>query len=133
LERGRAWLDALLHGLDQNRTLLSTLVAEYLPQVKMVRREATYLTWLDCRSLGLNSPSDRNGPGVVSDPSGPAQMFLTEARVALSSGHVFGAGGDGSVRLNYATSATILRNALPRMGAAAIRPTQTPKPLANCA
>jgi cystathionine beta-lyase len=117
-ERGRAWLDALLHGLDQNRTLLSTLVAEYLPQVKMVRPEATYLTWLDCRSLGLHSPSELNGPGVVSDLSGPAQMFLCQARVAVSSGHVFGAGGDGFVRINYATSATILHDALQRMGAA---------------
>ena len=118
-EHGRAWLDALLNGLDQNRTLLTTLVAQHLPQVEMVRPEATFLAWLDCRSFGLHSESPQQGPGVVSDMSGPAQMFLTHARVALSSGHVFGTGGEGFVRINFATSSTILRQAVQRMGTAA--------------
>jgi cystathionine beta-lyase len=46
-------------------------------------------------------------------------MFLTHGRVALSSGHAFGTGGHGFVRINYATSATILRQALQRMRTAA--------------
>ena len=47
-------------------------------------------------------------------------MFLDKARVALSSGHVFGAGGAGFVRLNFATSSAILRDAVQCMGAAAV-------------
>lgn len=46
-------------------------------------------------------------------------MFLDHARVALSSGHVFGHGGAGFVRLNFATSPAILRQAIQRMGNAA--------------
>jgi cystathionine beta-lyase len=45
-------------------------------------------------------------------------MFLDRARVALSSGHVFGTGGAGFVRLNFGTSEAILREALRRMGTA---------------
>ena len=45
-------------------------------------------------------------------------MFLEKARVALSSGHVFGSGGEGFVRLNFATSQAILTEAVGRMGAA---------------
>jgi len=50
---------------------------------------------------------------------GPARMFLDRARVALSSGHVFGHGGAGFVRLNFATSPAILREAIQRMANAA--------------
>jgi cystathionine beta-lyase len=45
-------------------------------------------------------------------------MFLDRARVALSSGHVYGTGGAGHVRLNFGTSPEILREAIARMGRA---------------
>lgn len=55
------------------------------------------------------------GLAVVSDLSGPARWFLDHARVALSSGHVFGIGGAGHVRINFATSRAILIEAVSRM------------------
>ncbi|WP_067436525.1 MalY/PatB family protein [Nocardioides jensenii] len=117
-EEGGAWLDALLAGLDANRTLLADLVAEALPETELKLPEATYLAWLDCRSLGLHEDGADQSIGVVSDLSGPAQFFLEKARVALSSGHVFGSGGNGFVRINYATSQANLREAVRRMAAA---------------
>ncbi|WP_327715007.1 pyridoxal phosphate-dependent aminotransferase [Streptomyces sp. NBC_00490] len=115
---GGDWLDELLLGLDANRRLLGELIAEHLPEVGCTRPEGTYLAWLDCRRLGLHDDHGTDGPGVVSDVAGPARMFLDKARVALSSGHVFGSGGEGHVRLNFATSPAILREALARMGQA---------------
>ncbi|MFI1994762.1 MalY/PatB family protein [Actinoplanes sp. NPDC020271] len=115
LAGGGAWLDDLIAGLDRNRDLLTALVAEHLPGLPLIRPEATYLAWLDCRPLGIPVA---DGPGVVSELDGPARMFLERARVALSSGHVFGTGGAGFVRLNFATSSTILREAVRRMAAA---------------
>jgi cystathionine beta-lyase len=117
LRSGRGWLDDLLTGLDANRRLLGQLVAQHLPDVRYLRPEATYLAWLDCTAFGLHD--DRaDGPGVVSDLAGPARMFYDRARVALSSGHVFGTGGAGCVRLNFATSPAVLREAVERMGRA---------------
>ena len=116
---GGPWLDALLAGLDVNRTLLGELVEQHLPQTSLVRPEATYLAWLDCAALGVGTEATGDGPGAVSDLAGPAQMFLDDARVALSSGHVFGTGGAGCVRINFGTSPTIIREAAVRMGAAA--------------
>lgn len=118
-EHGRDWLDALLVGLDANRSLLADLVDGVLPGVTMMWPEATYLAWLDCRGLGLDQAVPRDPTSelaVVTDVSGPARMFLDSARVALSSGHVFGSGGAGFVRLNYGTTPTILREAIHRMG-----------------
>ena len=114
---GFDWLDLLLRGLEENRTLLGDLVAEHLPGVKYQRPQGTYLAWLDCRELGFDDEA-AEGLAVVADLSGPARWFLDHARVALSSGHVFGTGGTGHVRLNFATSQAILAEALSRMGRA---------------
>lgn len=114
---GGEWLDATLRGLDENRTLLGELVAEHLPGVKYQWPQGTYLVWLDCRKLGFDEEVT-DGLAVVADLSGPARWFLDHARVALSSGHVFGTGGAGHVRLNFATSRAILIEAVSRMGRA---------------
>lgn len=116
---GDEWLDALLRGLDANRTLLGNLVAEHLPHVKYQGTQGTYLAWLDCRRLGFTEDAD-NGLAVVADLSGPARWFLEHAHVALSSGHVFGSGGAGHVRLNFATSRAILTEAVSRLGRALV-------------
>jgi cysteine-S-conjugate beta-lyase len=106
-------------GLTASRDLLGQLLADHLPQVRSQPPEATYLAWLDCRGLGLHDPGTATGNHIVSDLAGPARMFLDHGRVALSSGHVFGHGGTGFVRLNFATSPAILRQAIQRMGHAA--------------
>ncbi|MCU7826659.1 pyridoxal phosphate-dependent aminotransferase [Kitasatospora sp. DSM 101779] len=115
---GTDWLDELLTGLAANRALLGQLVAEHLPGVRYRPPEGTYLAWLDLSHLGLHGDTPAGSPGVVGDLAGPARMFLDEARVALSSGHVFGTGGEGCVRLNFATPPAVLREALARMGEA---------------
>jgi cystathionine beta-lyase len=109
------WLDALLAGLEANRTLLEDLIAEHLPGVSYQRPQGTYLAWLDCRQLNFRSEVTE-GLAVISDLSGPARWFLDHSRVALSSGHVFGTGGDGHMRMNFATSQAILVKAVSRMG-----------------
>lgn len=117
LDHGDAWLDALLAGLAHNRDLFGRLVAEHLPGIGYRPPEGTYLAWLDCTSLGLHDRDDAGSvTGVVSDLAGPARFFLDRARVALSSGHVFGAGGAGHVRVNLATSTSVLTEAVTRMG-----------------
>jgi cystathionine beta-lyase len=101
LRDGTAWLDAVLAGLDENRRLLTGLLAERLPGVVHRPGDATYLAWLDCRALGLGDD--------------PAEVFLERGRVALSSGLPFGSGGAGHVRLNLATSPEVLTEAVRRM------------------
>lgn len=114
---GDDWLDALLRGLASNRTLLGNLLDEHLPEVGYSAPEGTYLAWLDCSHLNIDSKSSTEGL-VTSDLAGPARMFLDNARVAVSSGHVFGTGGAGHIRLNFATSQIILTEAITRMGQA---------------
>ena len=104
LRHGGEWLDELLAGLDANRRLLGELLAELLPTVGYVCPQGTYLAWIDCRPLVLAED--------------PATLFLERGRVALNSGPRFGSGGDGHVRLNFATSTDILTQAVARMASA---------------
>jgi len=98
---GSAWHDALVAHLDRMRAHLGELLAGQLPAVRWSPPEATYLAWLDCRGLGLPEP--------------PSHWFLYHAKVALEEGTRFGAGGDGFVRLNFATSTAILDQIVGRL------------------
>lgn len=99
--QGGPWLENLLAALDGNRHLLGELLERHLPSVGYALPDATFLAWLDCTSLGLGDD--------------PAATFLEHGRVALNSGPTFGGGGAGHVRLNFATNADILEEAVTRM------------------
>lgn len=98
---GEPWLRGTLDYLRGNRDFLCAWLAEHMPEVDLVPPQGTYLAWLDCRRLGLNVP--------------PAEHFLERGRVALSDGARFGPPGEGFVRLNFATSRTLLERILERM------------------
>ena len=101
---GQPWLDEVMVYLLENRSLVHEFLAREIPEIEMLQPEATYLAWLDCRALGLGSE--------------PRDFFLEHAKVALSPGRDFGAPGQGFVRLNFATSKTILNEILERMASA---------------
>jgi cystathionine beta-lyase len=98
------WLDAVLAQLDENRGLLTRLLAEHLPQIGYQPPQASFLAWLDCRALRLGAD--------------PAQVFLDMGRVAVNPGGNFGAEGRGFARLNIGTSPALLTEAVRRMAAA---------------
>lgn len=103
-EHGDDWLAGLLDRLDHNRRHFAERVADRLPGLGYHVPEATYLAWLDLRSAGLGDD--------------PAAELLRRARVALSSGPEFGAGGAGFARANLATTPELLDEIVERMTAA---------------
>ena len=103
-EHGDGWLDELLATLDANRRRLGELLSEQLPQIAYRPPEASFLAWLDCRSLGLGDD--------------PAATFLERGRVALVSGPDFGAPGRGFARLNIGCAEELIGEAVDRMASA---------------
>lgn len=100
-QHGGPWLEAALAGLDQNRHLLAGLLATHVPHARYHVPASTYLTWVDCRELGLGDD--------------PAEVFHKQGRVMFNSGPTFGTGGGGHVRINIATNPGILEEAVRRM------------------
>ncbi len=96
---GDAWLAACLEILNSNRHALADWSLEHGVGFRLP--EATYLGWLDMRSLGLDDE--------------PHDWFLRHAGVGLSVGTDFGLLGAGHTRLNFATSPGILASVLDRM------------------
>lgn len=103
---GDEWLTEAMRHLDRNRWLLGDLLADYLPAVRYTPPEATYLAWLDCRALEMAAE--------------PFEVFRAGG-VQLSPGPDFGPQGTGFVRLNFATSSTILRDIVQHMASATQR------------
>jgi cysteine-S-conjugate beta-lyase len=99
-----AWLDDLVAALDRNRVLLRDLLSEMVPGVRYTPPDATYLAWVDCSALHLDTE--------------PADVFRERGRVALGRGSEFGAPGKGFVRITFATTPTILREIVSRMNSA---------------
>lgn len=97
---GGPWLVALLDYLRGNRDLVQRFVADSLPRVSTTHVEATYLSWLDVRALGLDDPA----------------KACEEAGVGLSDGRAFG--GPGFLRLNFGCPRSLLDEALARLTSA---------------
>ncbi len=103
-EGGAQWLDELRVYLDGNIAFMAEYLARHMPKARFDPPEGTYLTWIDFRAYGL------------------AMDALMEAFVSHGAlpeaGAIFGAGGEGFVRMNIACPRSILREGLSRMASA---------------
>ncbi|MES2675884.1 MAG: PatB family C-S lyase [Pseudomonadota bacterium] len=96
---GDAWLNALLKYLETTRDFAGNFIAQYLPKIKLIKPEATYLLWLDCRELGMSDPQLRD-------------FFVKKCRVGMNPGTVFGDAGSGFMRMNIGTPKLNIERAL---------------------
>lgn len=99
------WLVELLVYLKNNRDFVGEYLTENLPDAKFTIPDATYLQWIDYGEYVTSERMDKP----------PYDFFLEKAKVALSSGKIFGDGYENYVRLNFATPQSILAEAMERM------------------
>jgi cysteine-S-conjugate beta-lyase len=104
-ENGAEWLNQLLDYLQDNINYIDTYIQEYIPSIRVCRPEASFLVWLDCRGLNLESKELQ-------------RFILKEAKLALNPGHSFGAGGEGFMRLNVGCPRSVLCHAMQSLRAA---------------
>ena len=94
------WLDSVIVYLQGNRDFVFDQFGSRLPEIGLYKPQSTYLAWLDCQALPINRD--------------PFEHFLDVGKVAFNSGPDFGSGGEGFVRLNFATSRSILTEIVDR-------------------
>lgn len=101
-ENGGEWLDELRKYIDKNRETVAEFVKSELPQIKLVKSEATYLLWLDCSEVCENSKK-------------LAAFIRKETGLYLSNGVQYGTGGEKFLRLNIACPRARLADGLERL------------------
>lgn len=97
---GGPWLDELKAYLEGNYQAMRALMGREAPELTVVEPGSTYLVWVDCRALGLET--NRALRRFTED----------EAGLWLDTGGMFGEEGVGFVRFNIATTRAYLLKAV---------------------
>lgn len=101
-ESGGEWLAELKQYLFDNLKFLRGFLSEYMPKVKLIEPEGTYLVWLDFSAC-------------VESPEELKDKMLNKAKIWLDDGTMFGEEGACFERINIACPRTILIRALEQM------------------
>ena len=99
---GTEWLDEVLTYIQENIDFTDTYVRTHIPGISVIRPQASYLLFLDCRELGLSHEE-------------LVHLFVDGARLALNDGAVFGKEGEGFMRLNVGCPRSVLEKALTQL------------------
>lgn len=102
---GTEWLDQMLSYVQGNIDFTDEFCRTHIPQIKVIRPQASYLIFLDCRDLNLSQEE-------------LVDLFVDKAHLALNDGAMFGKEGVGFMRLNAATPRTVLEKALQQLSEA---------------
>lgn len=103
--KGEEWRRQLITYLEDNVRFVEGYCREHTPGVYPVRPEASFLVWLDCRSLGL-------------DHDGLLNLFIDKAHLALNDGEMFGPGGEGYMRMNIGSPRAYIEQGLSQLAEA---------------
>ena len=101
-EESEQWIDALKEYLQENYLFLTQFINSNLPQIKVTPLEATYLVWLDCTALGKTADE-------------LSHQLLEEQKLWINSGTMYGAAGEGFLRINIATPKVLLQTGLEKL------------------
>lgn len=101
---GGEWLDGVVDYLDGNRRMLSQLVSEKLPGVRMIVPEGSYIALLDFRSTGLTGDL--------------GEWFREHAGVAMTDGAACGEAAIGFTRFVFAMPRPVMIEAVERIARA---------------
>lgn len=99
---GTEWLDQVIDYIQGNIDFTENFLKSNIPVIGMIRPQASYLIFLDCRKLGLKQ-EELN------------RLFVEDAHLALNDGTTFGKEGEGFMRLNVACPRSVLAQALQQL------------------
>ncbi|ERL56547.1 MalY/PatB family protein [Psychrobacter aquaticus] len=103
-EQGGAWLAQALAYIEANIDVTVRFLEEHLPDIKVMRPEASYLIWLDCSAYAEDDK-------VLYDT-------LRAAKIELNAGISYGEEGHLKMRLNVACPTALLLEGLKRIDTA---------------
>lgn len=106
-EEGEEWLSQALEYIQKNIDFVDDYLKANIPQIQIMKPEASFLIWLDCREMNLSQSELEN-------------FFIQKAKLALNSGTMFGQEGEGFMRLNVGCPQITLEKALENLKKAVV-------------
>ena len=100
--KSEQWLLEVNTYIDANVEFFVDYMTEHLPGIPFTYPQATYMVWMDLRSLGL-------------EPEALMTFLREKAHLNLNNGASYGEAGKGFVRFNLATPRFVLVEALQRL------------------
>ena len=94
-----SWLEEVVKYIDENHRHVQKFLGQHLPALRVWPAEATYLAWLDYRSMGISEEEVQ-------------QRLVHQGGVGLYSGSLFGTEGTGFLRMNVACPRQTLNEGL---------------------
>ena len=101
-EEGAQWLGQLVDYITANVDYLQDFLAQNMPLLSIVRPQASYLVFIDCRKLNLT-------------PEQLSEFFVQKAGIGLIEGSVFGEQGRGFARMDVGCPRATLHQALSQL------------------
>lgn len=98
-KHGQEWLKEVKDYIWNNILFTDEYLKKYIPQIKAMIPEASFLVWLDCRELELEQEE-------------LVDLFVNDANLVLNNGTTFGIGGKGFMRLNIGCPRVTLEKAM---------------------
>ena len=100
--KGEEWLEELKQYLLGNYNYLKGYFEEYLPHLKVLPLEGTYLVWVDCSALKQSSEE------IV-------KILLDKEKLLVNEGNMYGEAGKYFIRINIACPRALLIDGLSRL------------------
>ena len=104
-EKGTEWLSEMISYIQGNVDYIVEFLEKNVPQIKPMIPQASFLIWLDCAGLEMNSHQLQD-------------FMVKEARLGLNKGTTFGPGGEQHLRLNIGCSREVLKQAMEQLKSA---------------
>lgn len=100
--KGREWRARMLEYVEGNIDFVEEFIRDRIPQISILRPQASFLVWLDLRPLGLEH--DRL-----------VELVQDKAGLYLNDGAMFGEQGTGFFRLNVGCPKSVLKEAMEKL------------------
>lgn len=100
--KGKEWRKQMLEYVKGNIDYVEDYLKNNIPEIRMIRPEATYMIWLDFSRFKMTSAELKN-------------FIINDANLGLNDGPTFGMGGEGFQRINVACPRSIVVEAMDRL------------------
>lgn len=119
-KHGREWFEQANAYMDNTHDMIESYIKKNMPSVTYTRNEGTYMTFLDFSKVmaAIGAEEQAKAHGARSPEHYFQDWMVYNSGVYLNPGSNYGAGGEGHMRMNIASSQKVVADVLDAMASA---------------